>query len=342
MMRGLTKMQSRWVRRGKIVGPFGWVSIFFIFLFLISVMLVVSVSFWYQTSLKPVGSDVEKVFVVKKGETSKDIALRLEEEGLVRSAWVLRVYLYLTKTDSSIEAGSFKLHSNQSTQEIISALQQGQLDKWVTLIEGLRVEEIAEQLSAEFEIDKKKFIKLAKEGYMFPDTYLIPVEADEEKIVSILRLNFNTKVDKEIVSKAKDQGLTVKELIIIASIVERESNDTEERPIIAGVLLKRFKENISIGADATIQYALGYQKSEDSWWKKGLTVEDLELEGPYNGRKVVGLPPTPISSPGLSSIKAVSDPVESSYYFYVHDPDGNPHFAETFVEHQSNIAKYLN
>ena len=211
MMRGLTKMQSRWVRRRKIVGPFGWVSIFFIFLFLISVPLVFSVIFWYQTSLKPVGSDVEKVFVVKKGETSKDISLRLEEEGLVRSAWVLRMYLYLTKTDSSIEAGSFKLHANQSTQEIVSALQQGQLDKWVTLIEGLRVEEIAEQISTKFKIDKKKFITLSEEGYMFPDTYLIPVEADEEKIVSILRLNFDNKVDKEIVSRAKDQGLTVKE-----------------------------------------------------------------------------------------------------------------------------------
>jgi len=335
-------MQSRWVRKGKVVGPFGWLAILFIFLFLILITAIASTNFWYQTSLKPVGSNVEKVIVIKKGETSKDIALRLEEEGLIKSAFVLRVYLYLTETESSIEAGSFKLNSNQSTQEIIEELQQGQLDKWVTLVEGLRVEEIAEQLSTEFEINRKKLIDLAQEGYMFPDTYLIPVEADEEKIMSVLRSNFDDKVDKEIKSKAKSQGLTVKELIILASIVERESNDTEERPIIAGVLLKRFRESIPIGADATIQYALGYQEAEKSWWKKVLTVEDLELEGPYNGRKVVGLPPTPISNPGLSSIKAVADPTDSLFYFYIHDADGKPHFAETFAEHQSNIAKYLN
>ena len=335
-------MQSNWVRKGKVVGPFGWIALIFIFLFLILVVTVTSANFWYQTSLKPIGGGVEKVFVIKKGETSKDIALRLEEEGLVKSALVLRTYLYLTEADSSIKAGSFKLNSNQSTQEIIEDLQRGQLDRWVTLVEGLRVEEIAEQLSTEFDIDKKKLIDLAQEGYMFPDTYLIPVEANEEKIVSILRSNFDNKVDEEIKSEAKKQGLTIKELVILASIVERESNNTEERSIIAGVLLKRFKEGMPIAADATIQYAIGYQKTEKSWWKKVLTVEDLELDGPYNGRKVVGLPPTPISNPGLSSIKAVADPADTKYYFYIHDSDGNPHFAETFAEHKANIVKYLN
>jgi UPF0755 protein len=335
-------MQSKWVRKGKVLGPFGWFALTSIFLFLILVSGVSYASFWYQTSLKPVGGSVEKVFVVKKGETSKNITLGLESEGLIKSAFAVRVYLYLTEIESSIEAGSFKISSNQSSQEIIEELQKGQLDKWVTLVEGLRVEEIAEELSVEFEIDKEKFIDQAQEGYMFPDTYLIPVEAKEEKIVSILRSNFDKKVDREIKSKAKKQGLTTNELIILASIVERESNNTEERSIIAGVLLKRFREGTLIAADATIQYALGFQKEEKTWWKKVLTAQDLELEGPYNGRKVVGLPPTPISNPGLSSIKAVVDPTKTAYYYYIHDSDGNPHFAETFSGHQDNIAKYLN
>lgn len=334
-------MQSSWVRKGRVLGPFGWVALTFIFLFLILVTSVGAINFWYQTSLEALATGVEKVFVVKKGETSEDIALRLEQEGLIKSSLAFRIFVYQTGTEAKIEAGSFKLSSNQNAVEILEELQQGQLDKWVTLVEGLRVEEMAKVLSDEFGIDQKKFISLSEEGYMFPDTYLVPVETSEEKIVSILRENFDNKVDNEIKKNAKKQGLNTKQLIILASIVERESKDTEERPIIAGVLLKRFKEGTLIAADATIQYALGYQKEEKSWWKKDLTAQDLELDGPYNSRKVVGLPPTPISNPGLSSIKAVTSPTETKYYYYLHDSESKVHFSETFAEHEANIAKYL-
>ena len=324
-----------------MLGPFGWIALMFIFLFLILVIFFGAVNFWYQKSLEAPTTGVEKLFVVKKGESSKEIALRLEQEGLVKSSLAFRFFVFQTGTEAKIEAGSFKLSSDQNAQEILEELQKGQLDKWVTLVEGLRVEEMAELLSTEFDINQKKFIGLAKEGYMFPETYLIPIETSEEKIASILRENFDKKVDNEIKRNAKKQGLTVDQLIILASIVERESKDTEERPIIAGVLLKRFREGMPIAADATIQYALGFQKEEKSWWKKALTVQDIELDSPYNGRKVVGLPPTPISNPGISSIKAVAGPTETKFYYYIHENNGKVHFAETFAEHEANIAEYL-
>ncbi len=335
-------MQTRWVGRRKVVGPLGWISLSFIVSFLLVVTSVSSAIMWYKISLKAPGTNKEETFVVRKGDTVQEIAQSLEEKGLIKNAFAFRVYLFSQKIDEDIEAGSFRLNSNQIAQEIATGLQQGQLDKWVTIIEGLRVEEIGEKLEEEFDIQKEKFVKLAKEGYMFPDTYLVPINASEEKAVSVLRRNFDIKVDDTIKNLAKKNGLTTYQLIILASIVERESSSSKESPVIAGILLKRFKEGIPLAADATIQYVLGYQKEEKSWWKKNLTMQDLEVVGSYNTRKVAGLPPTPICNPGLSAIKATASPAESPYYFYIHDTDGNVHFAETLEKHNSNIAKYLN
>ena len=333
-------MQSRWVKK-KILGPFGWLSIIIIVIFLLVVTAVASANYLYQTSLQAKGGGVEKVFVVKKGESAKEIAVRLEEERLIKSAVAFRIYLFTNKLDNEIEAGSFKVSSNQTSQEIAKELQHGQLDKWVTLVEGLRVEEVAEKLSVEFNIDKNKFIGLAKEGYMFPDTYLIPTNADEKRIVAIMRANFDKKVDITIKNLAKKNSLTLSKLIVLASIVERESKNTDERPIIAGILLKRLEEGIPLAVDATIQYALGYQNNEKTWWKRDLTVQDLEIKGPFNTRKVAGLPPSPIANPGITAIKAVASPEPSPYYYYIHDKDGKVHFAKTIEEHNANVGKYL-
>lgn len=334
-------MESRWVKKGRVFGPFGWLALTGIFLFLFSIIIVSSANAWYKSSLKAPGGGSEKIFVVKKGDSTEDIARSLEEEGLIKDAFAFRIFLLSSKVDKKIEAGSFRLNSNLSTQEIAEELQHGKLDKWVTLVEGLRVEEMAEELAEDFDISKKKFIGLAEEGYMFPDTYLIPTDASEEKIASILKKNFDQKVDNTIRQQAKQSGLTFEQLVILASIVERESKDDDDRPIIAGILLKRLGENIPLAVDATIQYLLGYQKEEKSWWKKELTAADLAIDSPYNTRKVVGFTPKPICNPGLSSIRAVASPKDSPYYYYIHDKKGKAHFAETFEEHNSNIEKYL-
>lgn len=334
-------MQSRWVKKGKLLGPFGWIALTGIFLFLFATVSISSVYIWYQTSLKAPGGSQEKIFVVKKGEAVEEIAGRLKEEGLIKNAVAFRIFLFTSKIDDKIEVGSFRLNSNMTAQAITEELQRGVLDKWITLVEGLRVEEVASKLAKEFDVREDKLASLAKEGYMFPDTYLIPVNASEEKIVSILRENFDKKVDTSIREKAKKNGLTLDKLINLASIVERESNNKEDRPVVAGILLKRLRQGWRLEADATIQYALGFQQDEDTWWKKDLTAQDLGVESPYNTRKIADLPPAPICNPSLSSIKAVASPADSPYYYYVHDKKGKAHFATTLEEHNLNIQKYL-
>lgn len=335
-------MQSQWVSKRKKIWPFGLINTLLIIIFLVLVTIVSSVTFWYKSSLESPGGNTEKIFIVKKGEGVKGISERLQEEGLIKNALVFRILLFSTKADDKIEAGSFRLNSNQTAEEIANELKKGKLDKWVILVEGLRVEEIAEKLGDEFDIDKKRFLNNAKEGFMFPDTYLIPVNADEKEIASILRNNFDKKVTKEIINQARKNDLSLSQLVTLASIVERETRNDDERPIIAGILLKRLHEGIRLEADATIQYALGYQVEEKVWWKKVLTIDDLEVDSLYNTRKVVGLPPGPISNPGIASIKAVINQQETAYYFYLHDKEGKPHYAKTLDEHNENISKYLN
>jgi len=331
-------MRSTW----SVKQPFGSMFKFLITLFITIIIPVVILTVWVNQTLSPVGDPGrEKIFVVKNGEGTSALSQRLQEEGLIRNTFIFRLYLKLTGLDKQIQAGSFKLSPEQSVKEISLALTRGRLDKWITIIEGLRKEEIAATLEKDFDIDRGKFLGVAQEGELFPDTYLIPVGADEEKILSILNRNFQKKFSDYLKTKATNNGLTQKEVLTLASIVEREARSKEERPVIAGILIKRWREGLSIAADATIQYALGYSNEEKSWWRKNLTEEDLKINSPYNTRIKTGLPPGPICNPGLASIKAVVSPGGSSYYFYLHDNDGKIHYARTFDEHQQNIRKYL-
>ncbi len=140
---------------------------------------------------------------------------------------------------------------------------------------------------------------------------------------------------------AQATGLSFNDVIILASVVEREGRTDEDRPVIAGILLKRLKADWPLQTDATIQYALGYQPFEKSWWKKFLSADDKKIKSPYNTYIHQGLPPGPIANPGLSSINAVISLKETSYWYYLHDPKGVAHFGVTLEDHEKNIATYL-
>jgi len=156
-----------------------------------------------------------------------------------------------------------------------------------------------------------------------------------------MKSNFNSKVTPEIRAGIEAQGLTFDEGLTLASIVEREGRTAEDRPVIAGILLKRLKEGWALETDATIQYLLGYQSEQKTWWKKAIFNSDKEIKSPYNTYKNTGLPPAPIASPGLESLRAVANPTPSNYWFYLHAPDGSVHYGATFEEHQENISRYL-
>ena len=179
------------------------------------------------------------------------------------------------------------------------------------------------------------------QGYMFPDTYLIPRFATASAVANIFYRNFEKKFDRSLRNEAEKKGLDVRKVVILASIVEREAKYKKDKPIVAGILLRRLKKDWPLQADATVQYALGYQPKERSWWKESLTKEDLKIDSPYNTYKKVGLPPTPICNPGLLSIKAVIYPEKTDYWYYLSDKEGKMHYAETFEEHNQNIQEYL-
>jgi len=333
-------MRATWV----VKQPFGNLFKFLITLFIVVAVSLAATTIWVNWVLAAPGDRGEKkTFVIKENETVPSFAKRLEEEKIIRNALAFRVHLKLSGLDRKIQAGSFSLPGDKPAEEIALTLTTGRLDKWVTFIEGLRKEEVAEILAKNFNIDKEKFLALASEGYLFPDKYLIPVKNNEEQVLAIFKTNFEKKFTKEMQNKAAEQNLSTMEVIIIASILERESKGKgkDERPIIAGILLKRWREGWYIAADATVQYALGYSEGEKVWWRKVITQEDLQIDSLYNTRKHVGLPPGPICSPGLSSIEAVLNPKNTDYYYYIHDKEGNPYYAETFEIHQQNIAKYL-
>ncbi|MGB9911431.1 MAG: endolytic transglycosylase MltG [Microgenomates group bacterium] len=308
--------------------------------------------FWWQKGIKPVTSslgkqEVKKTFVVKKGEDVTSIAKRLEEEGLINDRFVFQLLVFLKGLKGKIQAGSFTLSSSLSPEEIALTLTRGTNDIWITFPEGWRKEEFARRLKANLEnFEEKKFLDLTNklEGYLFPDTYLFPKNIDEEKIVKILKENFDKKAQPFL--DEEKESLTSYEKLILASIIEREVKYPEDREIAAGILIKRLKNNWPLQTDATIQYAKVnlYFSPElfDSynWWPV-IKKEDLKIDSPYNTYKYKNLPPTPICNPGLASIKAVIYAKDSEFWYYLSDKKGKLHFARTLEEHQENINKFL-
>lgn len=317
----------------------------FIWLIIIILILFFMGRGWWNSQLDAVSSSkTEKVFVVSKGESFNEIADKLKKENLIKSAWAFKLKAKQPQYINKLQPGTFKLSSSLSVDQALKVLTSNPLDMWVTLLEGWRVEEMAEKLNEELTIDKGQFIKLAKEGYMFPDTYLFPKDYSARQIAQILETTFNEKYSSELRNKIKAQGLTEKQGVILASIVEREARSTEVRKMVASILLKRFKIGMGLNADATIQYALVPKESENppagGWWKKQITYDDLEVDSPYNTYIHAGLPPTPICNPSLSSLKAVAEATSTPYLYYFHDTEGNSYYAKTLEEHNLNVANH--
>lgn len=315
------------------------------YLLLIIVILLSSGGgwFWWRDALMPVDpKDITSDrFVVERGEGVKNIAARLAGQRLIRSSTGFYLLVKFMGIEHTLQAGDFRLNRSMDAKTIAQELTHGMLDVWVTTLEGWRVEEIAAKLNKELDIPESQFLKVAKEGYMFPDTYLIPRDATVGAIANLFRFTFDEKIHTLFQNDAKKTGLSFSEVIILASIVEREGRNEEDRPVIAGILLKRLKSDWPLQADATLQYALGYQTEERSWWKKSLFDEDKKIISEYNTYLHSGLPPGPIANPGLSSIKAVIYPKETDNWYYLHDAKGGVHYGKTLEEHNENSVKYL-
>jgi len=308
------------------------------------------------------GSDDTPVnFVVEPGETAVKIADRLEEAGLVSDAQLFRRYVQYHGLDAGIEAGDFTLRQTMTIPEIAQALQRGQRpEQVVTLQEGLRLEQVAALVAEQTDIPEEEFLAWATtewrsagfsfdflaelpptatlEGFLFPDTYRLPEDAAALDLLTRMLETFDERVTPEVRAMAAEHGLNVYRLVTLASIVEREAVIDEERPLIAGVYHNRLQAGWFLGACPTVQYALG---TPDGWWPQ-FTLQATEVDSPYNTYRNRDLPPSPICSAGLASLRAAASPAETDYYFFLADctkDDGSHIFAVTEEEHLSNYQK---
>lgn len=314
-------------------------------IFLLFIVIVGIGSYLYfKEGALPVNrtDNATKIFIVPKGAGLSYVANQLTADGLIRNKIVFYIIIKKEGFDKKIQAGDFRLSPAMNAYEIATNLTHGTLDTWITIIEGMRKEEAAHLIAEKLDIPEAEIIKAAEEGYLFPDTYLMPRNATSGAVIDILTTNFNKKYSESVKNKARQNLLTTEQVVILASLVEREAKFEADRKEVASILVKRFRNGWPLNVDATIQYALGYQSDQKTWWKKDLTIEDLDITSPYNSYKNKGLPPTPISNPGLSAIEAVVNADSSTpNWFYVSDSQGHLHFGKTLEEHNVNIEKYV-
>jgi len=327
----------------------------FIPLLFIVVLLVVSVAgfSWWRINSKPVSFEEQKTrFVIPKGRSATQIGGALFEERLIRNPLVFKIYVQVTGKAKKIQSGQYTLSPNFTLKEIVTRLTSGPEELWVTIPEGLRREEIVEKFISGLEMDgeeslvfRQEFLaeSQGQEGFLFPDTYLFPREVTALQVVRKLRNTFDTKTEflQEDIGRST---YTLNELVSLASILERETKKDDERPVVAGIYYKRLDNGVLLQADATVQYAVASERctvnGQCNWWPV-ITRQDWEINSPYNTYKFSGLPPAPIASPGLTSLEAAVNPLESDYWYYIHDKDGIIHFASTLEEHNRNVNTYL-
>lgn len=307
-------------------------------LLLIVILSALGFFVWWSNGVSPVDktNTESKVFVVPKGAAVRAIGNSLKEEGLIRDPVIFFLYVKKNNLDTSIQAGSFKLSPSMSLEQIIKNMQTGSIDVWVTIPEGYRSEEVAEVLEQTLETYEDSWVSVLKEneGFLFPDTYLIPKDADVNTVINIMRNNFNLKLNE---ANIDPNDPNILEIVTKASLIEREAITDEEKPIIASVISNRLNEGMGLDIDATLQYITG---TSDGWWEVP-TGEERRIDSPYNTYRYAGLPPGPIANPGIEAIKAAVNPSRTPYYYYIHDSSGQSHFAETLEEHNRNVNEYL-
>lgn len=312
-----------------------------LFLFLLLLILGTgSAIIWLYFNVQPVSTNKNfSNFLISKGSSAAMVGNNLQKAGLIRNSLAFRVYLKLTGQAGKIKTGEFRLTPSFTLFQVVDQLSRGPIEIWVTIPEGLRREEIAAKFAANLDRDQSfinEFLASSKgqEGYLFPDTYLFPKDATASAIVKKMTSTFDSKIANIVPAGT---NLSTKDLVILASILERETKTDSERPVVAGILMNRLNVGMPLQVDASVQYAVGNAKN---WWPI-LSREDLKIDSKFNTYKFTGLPPAPIASPGISSITAAFHPSANDYFYYIHDTSGVIHYAKTLSEHNSNIHNFL-
>lgn len=299
--------------------------------------------------------DSEKVIVIKSSSGAKAIAGALKSGGVIKNKFFFINYVKKQDVATKLKPGTYKFGPGKVTfDDILKKLLEGEQEEHITVTipEGYTVAQIAKLFADKGIVTKENFLEYASsldipydyipkgsdyrqlEGYLFPDTYQIPVSWNEEKIIDLLLSEFDGHWSDEYDKRAKELGFSVNEIVTIASLIEREAKIDKERTLISSVIHNRLKKGMLLQIDATVQYLLPEQKGR-------LLYKDLEVDSPYNTYKYAGLPPTAIAAPGISCIEAALYPDDTEYYYYRAKTSGNGehYFSKTFEEHVSYAGK---
>ncbi len=306
---------------------------------------------WYQRGLQPVAETGDEIVVhVATGSGAVGIAEQLQSGGLIRNARAFRIMLGLTGLGARLKAGHYALSPAMTAQEIADRIASGDVaTRRVTIPEGLRLEQIADRIAEADVADREDFLEAAVprtvaeeiemplpddslEGYLFPETYDFRYDDGPRAIVLRMVREMQRRFFEPNREEVEARGLSLHEIITLASLVEREAKVDDERALIAGVLQHRLDIGMKLQCDATVQYALGKHRQR-------LLFDDLEVASPYNTYRHKGLPPGPIASPGLPSLMAALRPRKTDALFYVARPDGTHAFSRSYEEHRQAIRE---
>lgn len=304
---------------------------------IIGVVFLLLISYFCFQIYVPVNPDSNEIIIytVQKGWGDEEIADNLKDLGIVRSSYFFKLYNILSLKHRSLQAGEYNLSTRMSIHQIANKMFQGDTIKdTVVIVEGWDINDIAKYLETKNICTQSYFVSLTKakglEGYLFPDTYEIAKGATCEDILSAMRANFDRKLTSELRAEIVKQKKTVSDIVIMASLIEKEVITLQDKKIVSGILWKRLSIGMPLQVDATIVYITG---------DPNISKADKAINSPYNTYMYRGLPKGPISNPGLDSIIAAIYPTQTNYLYYL--TDGKTIFSETLDEHNAAKAKYL-
>lgn len=310
-------------------------KLFFIFslIFLITILFVTAMYFPLEEN-----SATQKVVNIPSGTNAKEIVVVLEKNEIIRkNNYTFRILTKLLKLEDQLKYGEYNLNPSMNMLQILDKLVKGEVMVYkITIPEGYTSTQIAELLDKKEVAEKETFLKLAKdsekswEGYLFPDTYEVPKKYGAENMSKVMLSNFNQiAIENKFTEKAEKIGFSLYEIIILASIIEKEARFSEEKSKVSSVFYNRLEIGMKLQSCATIQYILETPKEI-------LDENDLKIDSPYNTYLYKGLPPGPICNPGLDSIMAALEPEEGDYLYFVLGENGKHIFSKTYQEHLRN------
>jgi len=314
---------------------------------------------WYGYNISLVKGDAAQEFVIKEGQGANEISRNLNEAGVIRSKLAFETYIYLRDIEGSIKAGKYQLPATNIVN-LTNALLQGPPppETKLTFIEGWTLDDYSQELESIESISSEEFLdivshpvsngfdaetypilysksdKVDLEGYLFPDTYRLFEDATAKELIKVMIGNLTNKVTKKMATDIDSQGKTFHEILTMASIIEKEVRTDRDRKLVSGILWSRIDLGIPLQVDSTVNYITG-----DS--KPAVSLSETRIDNPFNTYLYKGLPPGPISNPGLSSIMAAIYPTESDYLYYLSTPEGETIFSKTLEQHNAAKNKYL-